>query len=143
MNKDIKTLIYGNLSLEEKLKIADIDDPVLDREIVKEIRETWQYHIVDYVWRPVKPKNLHNACRKVRGRDREEALWQIFIKDNNYLTEISIQDGSHFLKHHFKLDEDIANIQKRKEKILSINSKEKIIRILEETRVWIYMWKLI
>ncbi len=39
MDKDIRGEIYGHLSLDEKLQIADIDDIVLYRMITKDIKE--------------------------------------------------------------------------------------------------------
>ncbi len=147
MNKDIKTTIYGNLSLKEKLKIADINDITLYKEIIAEIRETWYYWImVDEIDRTEVP----DLGIKIRGKDEEEVLWKVFMENENFLREILIQFNRGYLEKFFKLSYCEYNWRKVemgeiRDKILKRNSKEEIIKTLRKGTLnqLIYIWKMV
>ncbi len=70
MNKDIRWLIYRYLTLEEKVKIMEMNDSVLNRMIKEDINGMWTCHIP--------------SCSpefKIRGKSEEEVLWKIFEDD--------------------------------------------------------------
>ncbi len=74
MNKDIRGLIYGYLTFEEKMKIRGIDDRVLDKQIIEEIENMWLYDHHS----PVRHETL---IKKIIGKTEDEVIWKVFMSD--------------------------------------------------------------
>ena len=81
MNKDIKGLIYGYLTLEEKMKIREIDDPVLDKQIIKEM------------WHKMSRTDIEMKIKKYDYDDDHDDFYIVLkIRKNRLKTKIVIDE---------------------------------------------------
>ena len=112
------------------------NDIVLLRAIKMEIQKIWLYTSDMYLMNTTKLK-------KTRGNNIEEALWNIFMEDDDFIWNIQHYDtlNSYFKLNFCHFDEMVY----ARDVILRENRKEEIISTIKENLLnrHIFIWKFI